>query len=159
MKSKVKLLWLFICCALCFTTQAQEIITSSGSHGTTTDADLSWTIGEIITETAESTNSILTQGFNQGELLITKTVKTELPNLDFNVYPNPASDLLKLVTNETNYENLRFILYDFNGKKLIDRPLTGRVTDIPLNSLRASTYFLKIYQNKTEITLFKIIKK
>ena len=159
MKSKLKLLWLFICCAFCITTQAQEIITSSGSHGTTTGSDVSWTIGEIITETAESTNSILTQGFNQGDLLITKIVKTELPDLDFNVYPNPASDLLKLVTNEPNYENLRFILYDFSGRKLIDRPLTDRVTDIPIRNLRASTYFLKVYQNKTEIILFKIIKK
>jgi Secretion system C-terminal sorting domain len=160
MKSEIKLFTLL--CLLFFltiTTQAQEVIATSGGDGTTSGANVNWTIGEIITETGESTNSILTQGFNQGDLLITKIIKEKLPGMSFNVYPNPASDHLKIVSKETDYENMRFILFDINGRPLIEKPLSGVETDIQIGNLRPSTYLLKVYQNNTEVTIFKIIKK
>jgi len=160
MKSQIKLFTL-LCLLSCLTitTRAQEVITTSGGDGTTSGANVNWTIGEIVTETAVGTNNILTQGFNQGDLLITKIIKEKLPGVSFNVYPNPASDHLKIVSKETDYENMRFVLYDINGRPLIEKTLTGIETDIPIRNLNPSIYLLKVYQNNTEVTIFKIIKK
>jgi hypothetical protein len=139
--------------------QAQEVITSSGGHGITTSVKVIWTIGEPVTETSIGLNNILTQGFNQGNLLLTTIKKPDLLGTDFKIFPNPASDNLKIIAVGIDYEKLRFVLLDLNGKVLIENVFTGYETDIQIGNLKPSIYFLKIYQNQTELSIYKIIKK
>jgi hypothetical protein len=159
MEIQLKLLiWLCLLWFISIPLQAQEVITSSGGYGTSASAKVSWTIGEPVTETVTGTNNILTQGFNQGELTITN-IKPEFPGLSLRAYPNPASDHLRIVAGGIDYENLRFVLFDINGKSIVENIFTGIETDIPISNLIPSTYFLKVYQNKTELAIFKIVKK
>lgn len=46
-------------------TLTPEVISSSGGYFENTNASLSWTLGETVTETFSGTNVILTQGFHQ----------------------------------------------------------------------------------------------
>jgi hypothetical protein len=46
---------------------SQQVIATAGSSGSGTGIQLSWTIGEPVTSTAQSTEFILTQGFHQGQ--------------------------------------------------------------------------------------------
>jgi hypothetical protein len=46
-------------------TLSPEVISSAGGYFENTDASLSWTLGETVTETFTGTNVILTQGFQQ----------------------------------------------------------------------------------------------
>ena len=48
-----------------------EVIASSGDHFTGTDAQLSWTIGELVIDTYTNGSTQLTQGFHQTNLIIT----------------------------------------------------------------------------------------
>ncbi|MBA4322669.1 MAG: hypothetical protein C0408_07620 [Odoribacter sp.] len=150
---------LCLLCCIVISLKAQEVVTSSGGYGITAGSKVSWTIGEPVTETAIGINNILTQGFNQGNLTITAIKKSDFPGVSLKVYPNPASDHLKIVVGEIDYANLRFVLFDINGKALLRNTITGIETDIPIGNLIPSTYLLKVYRNKTELTIFKIIKK
>jgi len=139
--------------------QAQEVVTSAGGYGTTTGAKVTWTIGEPIIETFTGTNSILTQGFNQGNILVTMIKGPEESGLTIKVYPNPASDHIRISTGGSEIGNLKYLIIDIGGRVLVERNLSGSETDISVSSLIPSIYFLKVYQNKKEIGVYKIIKK
>ena len=66
------------------------------------------------------------------------------------------------ITNQEikNYtvNNLSYQLYDISGKLLENRKIAGSETTISMEILETATYLLKIYDNKTEIKTFKIIK-
>ncbi len=64
---KMKKLMIYICIiGLCsLSINAQEIITASGDYYESSNASLSWTIGESMTETYTDGTTILTQGFQQ----------------------------------------------------------------------------------------------
>jgi hypothetical protein len=160
MKIQLKFVtWLCLLCYASISLQAQEVITSSGGYGVSTSAKVSWTIGEPVTETVVGTNNILTQGFNQGHLIITVITKPDFPGLSMNAYPNPVADHLKITVKGIDYEDLRYILYDLNGNAISENRLVGIETEISVGNLAPSTYLVKIFQNKTELAIFKIIKK
>lgn len=138
--------------------QAQEIVSSSGGYGSSASAKVTWTIGEPVTETVTGINSILTQGFNQGDLIITIIKEPELPGLNVKAWPNPVSDNLKISIGETELDNLNYILFDIGGKVVRQNKLKGVQSEIPMGNLTPSTYLLKIYRNNAEIAIFKIIK-
>jgi hypothetical protein len=159
MKFEMKLLkWLCLLCCICLPSQAQEIITSSGDYGTTVGAKITWTIGEPITETF-GTNPILTQGFNQSNLIISKIKNNEPAGLTIKVYPNPADNLVKIIISDSDPENLRYLLMDQGGKILSNDDLTGEGSEISVKGLSPATYFLKILKDNKEIKVFKIVKK
>jgi hypothetical protein len=139
--------------------QAQEVITTSGGYAESTSAKVTWTIGEPVTETVIGTNNILTQGFNQGDLIITLIKAPELPGLILKVFPNPANDNLRISARNAKLENLKYVLIDMAGKVVSERRLTDGESDISVSALAPSAYLLKVYQNKKEIGVFKIIKK
>lgn len=152
---------IMLCLLLIYTValQAQEVVTSSGGYGTTAGARVTWTIGEPVTETLSGTNSILTQGFNQGDIIITMIRNPEKPGLTFKVYPNPASDHIRISAAGSETGNLKYMIIDMSGKVLIEKNLSGAESDISVGHLAPSNYFLKVYQNNREIGVFKIIKK
>lgn len=141
------------------TLHAQEVITTSGGYGETTGARVTWTIGEPVTETVTGTNSILNQGFNQGDLTITIIKNPFQSGLGLLIYPNPAVNELMISIEESEIENLRYILFDMGGKILFENKIPGSVTHVSVNKLVPSTYILKIYQSKKEIGVYKIVKK
>ena len=138
--------------------QAQEVVTTSGGYGSSASAKVTWTIGEPVTETVTGTNSILTQGFNQGDLIITIIKDPELSGLNIKAYPNPATDHLKISVGNSDLDYLDYILFDIRGQVIKKNKLKGVQSEIPMGNLAPSTYLLKIYKNNTEIAIFKIIK-
>lgn len=152
-------LWLWLLCTLPVTLQSQEVVTTSGGYAESTSAKVTWTVGEPVTETVIGTNSILTQGFNQGDLIITLVKNPEESGLILKVFPNPANDRVNISVVQTEIENLRYILTDINGKVLSNNKLQGYETDIPVSDLSPALYLLKIYKGRKEIGVYKIIKK
>src|SRR4030065_934240 len=113
MKIKMKLsLWLCLFCLFSITLQAQEVVTTSGGYGETTGSRVTWTIGEPVTETVTGTTTILSQGFNQGDLIITMIKNPEESGLTLKVFPNPASDNLRISAGNSEIENLKYVLID-----------------------------------------------
>jgi hypothetical protein len=152
-----KLFFLFF--LLCFgTIQAQQITTSAGDFNSNTAGSVSWTLGECVTNTYVGTNFVLTQGFQQSKLLITSIKDVSRNSLVLSIYPNPTSDFVLLKVTPESSKNLRYMLFDMNGKLLSEEKVTDSETKIPFNYLTAGTYLLKLITNGQEMQVYKIVK-
>lgn len=153
---KVSLLLIF--CFVVLLSNAQELISSGGSNLSNTNGSISFSIGELMVETLSDGSNYLTQGFHQPKLSITDI--SELVDLKFNVlaYPNPTSDVLQLQIESEYAENMNFMLYDVNGRKIIQEKIIDTETSIQLNHLKSGIYILRIFKMDQEIKTFKIIK-
>jgi hypothetical protein len=67
--------------------------------------------------------------------------------------------MLRLVISAPDPEDFSFQIYDLNGKLLGNKKITGNETDISMDHLPASVYFLKVIRDSSEVKVFKIVKK
>jgi hypothetical protein len=79
-------------------------------------------------------------------------------NVSVSAYPIPVTDNLILTVETLDFSTLHYQLYDINGKLLVSKKAESNETNIVMNNLAPSTYFLKVIQNNKEIKSFKIIK-
>ena len=143
------------------TLQAQNTIPATGGNATGTGGSVSYTIGQIVYSTLIGTNGTVAQGVQQPyEISVVTAIRnTEEINLDCLVYPNPTSGLTKLVFKSPDYEKMRFRLYDIYGVLLQDKKVESMETNISLENLSSSVYFLKVIKYNLEVKVFKIVKK
>jgi Secretion system C-terminal sorting domain len=161
MKNIKSFLCLLYLSGLCTAIHAQSTIPATGGNATGTGGSVSYTVGQITYQTISGTNGIVAQGFQQPyEISVVTAVKnTEEINLKCFVYPNPTKGLTILVLESPDFDNLRFRLFDLNGLLLQDKRVESRETEISLENLSSSIYFLRVYNSNSEIKVFKIVKK
>ena len=149
-----------VCFALaCFTDcRAQDVIPASACYFKTPSLSVSWTIGEIATETYVNDNIMLTQGFNQGNITITDISEDLFAGINIIVYPNPVKDVFTIKTGPENSMQLKAELYNLSGLKLITEQISAGNTLINMERYPESEYILKILNNLQEIKTFMIIK-
>lgn len=147
--------------SLCFMgTQAQQVVPATGGEATGSGGTVSYTVGQLVYKTNSGTNGSVAEGVQQpyeiSEIIGIEEAKSI--NLDWIVYPNPTTDVLKL--NIGNYENnnLLFQLYDLKGKIIDRKKIISEETIINVSALPTAIYFLKIIDNEQEVKTFKIIK-
>ena len=149
--------------------QAQEVVSTAGSHGETTYGSLSWTVGEPVIETITDETNTLTQGFQQSRLTVTAINNLKIPGIELSVYPNPVADYIVLsiddVKTNGRSSQLSLQLYDINGKLILQKKMAGNKQTINMQNYKPGTYILKIFQetdNSTDAKFcvsYKIIKK
>lgn len=139
---------------------AQEAIPASGGNGSGTGGSVSYTIGQVVYSTNTGTNGNEAQGVQQPfEIsVVTAIEEAKVISLEFVVYPNPAKDYVILKTGTYDVENLKYYLYDSNGRLLDKDNVQGNETTISMRTLLPSTYFLKVIDDNKVIKIFKIIK-
>lgn len=137
---------------------AQEVISAAGDSHKKINGSISYTIGEPVIETFTGVNTILTQGFQQTNLLI--TALDELPGLDYEIsaFPNPAADFVKIRIDKKSIAGMQYKLYDMNGNLVQQNSLNGDETEIPFSDLSPAEYILKISDDGKEVISFKIVK-
>jgi hypothetical protein len=160
MKHAKNFLCFLVLNCFCAVIYAQSTITTTGGNATGSSGSVSYSVGQITFNTISGTNGIVTQGVQQPYEI---SVVTAIRNIeDFNlkcfVYPNPTNGLTKLVLESPDFDNLRFRLYDVNGNILQDKKVESRETEISLENLSSSVYFLKVIKNNQEVKVFKIVK-
>ncbi|MEI6047790.1 MAG: T9SS type A sorting domain-containing protein [Bacteroidota bacterium] len=141
--------------------QAQEAIPASGGNGSGSGGSVSYTIGQVAYSANMGTNSSVAQGVQQPYEISAVTAIDDAKgiSLEFVVYPNPATDFVILKIENYEVENLSYNLYDMNGKLLENNIIQGNVTNISMQALLPSTYFLKVTDKNKVVKTFKIIKK
>jgi len=161
MKYAKGFLYFLLLSSFCTTLLAQNTIPATGGNATGNGGSVSYTVGQIIYNTISGTNGSVTQGVQQPYEIsvITAIRNTEEINLECSVYPNPTKGLTKLVFKLPDYENMRFRLYDINGVLISDKKVESRETEISLENLSSSVYFLKVFKNNIEVKVFKIVKR
>jgi Secretion system C-terminal sorting domain len=152
---------LLILSSFSITLRAQNTIPTTGGNATGSGGSVSYTIGQILYSTLSGTNGSVVQGVQQPfEISIVTTIRnTEGINLECLVYPNPTNGITKLIFKSPDYENMNFRLYDINGVLLLDKKVESMETEISLENLSSSIYFLKVIKSNIEIKLFKIVKR
>ena len=125
-----------------------QVISSCGNSG---NLLLNWTTGEAVT----GGNSLLTQGFHQGKLIITAVDDLE-NNYEFIAYPNPSQRGF-FIKSEI-IDNLNILVYDLNGKILIKKTESQLPVFIDISSYQNGIYFVRIEKDKQLLKTFKIEK-
>jgi hypothetical protein len=142
-------------------THAQNVIPASGGNATGINGSVSFTVGQIVYTTNTGTNGSVAQGVQQPHeiSLVTAIENSGDITLESTVYPNPTRGSIKLIVGSSDYENMRFHLYDINGVLLRDKKIEYRETEISMENLSSAAYFLKIIKNNLEVKVFKIVKR
>jgi hypothetical protein len=145
-------------------TISPQVIASGGDFYTGVGVSLSWTLGELITETVTDGNYILTQGFQQPHYIISAIddPKTEENPLgDINIYPNPVADQLNVAFKDMNQQNIVITLFDFNGKILINdiAENTTVIKQLDMTFVAKGTYILRCStKDGKAVKSFKVVK-
>ena len=139
-----------------------EVIASSGDNYINPQGLLSFTFGEIATETYGTANNWLTQGFQQTYSTSTG-VNQQLSSGDIVVYPNPVCDRLSVDLSKTEAGIYDLAIYDLTGKLLKKNTYSqicpGQIILVELNGLANGSYFLVITNTLIDHkTVFKINK-
>jgi len=162
MKQQRRILSIFFLFGFCIAiVQGQQTIPATGGNASGSGGSVSYTVGQILSSTISGTNGTVVQGVQQPyEISVVTAIRNaEDINLKCIVYPNPTAGQTKLVFESPDFENLSFRLFDINGVLLKDKKVESRETEISLENLSSSVYFLKVIKNNLEVKVFKIVKK
>ena len=136
------------------------MIATAGDHFSTSSAQLSWTLGEPVSETFSGEGTtILTQGFHQTDLMITALADFSA-DFKVSVYPNPTAEWLNVEAPDAPAA-FGLELFDVTGKPLQflpAEPQSERRT-VDLSGLTPGMYLLRLRtEDRKTIKTFKIFK-
>lgn len=133
-----------------------EVLGSAGTHASTTNAQVSWTIGETITETYQSTNNDLTQGFHQTTITIS-ALEEVVPDFALEVFPNPAQEQINVRWTGEPLD-MELNLMDMHGRTVRSLDLKQvNLGEIDVTEISQGTYFLTVGINQKTLKNYKIV--
>ena len=139
---------------------SQENVVAAGDNITSINGSVAFSVGQVVYITNADINGSVAQGLQQPyEISIVMGVENTGINVGIQAYPNPADDYLTLNVGNYKISNLKFQLFDFNGRLVENKKISTAVEVINVQKLEAAVYFLKVIRNNKEIKNFKIIKK
>ena len=160
MKSKlipILIIGIFPCSLL----NAQENVNVAGGEATGSGGSASYSVGQVVYTTNTGTSGTVASGVQQPfEISVVSGIKDAKDiSLICSVYPNPTTDFLSLKVEDYTFDNLRYHLYDIQGKLMESKIVTADQTSIEMDKFTPATYLLKVIHNNVEIKTFRIIKR
>ena len=142
------------------TMQAQQSVAASGGNVSGTGGTVSYTLGQAAYTTNVSSSGTVAQGCQQPfEIFVMAGLEEAREiNVEFMVYPNPSSGLIKLTITNDEHDNLGFRLYNNSGILIQNKRITDRETFIEMGGLPSATYYLNIHDSDKELKTFILIK-
>lgn len=139
--------------------RGQEVIAAAGESFTAQERTLSWTLGEIVTETIGN-ETTLTQGFHQPKFSITSIYQFKKLNVEISAFPNPVLYELNLTINADEEEYTVTIFDDLGSAYYTNKHLLGNnPVVIDFKDYKQGVYFVRIInENSTLLKTFKIVK-
>lgn len=143
---------------------AQEAIPAAGGNASGSGGSMSYSVGQDVYTTNTGSNGSVSQGVQQPYEIFVMTGMEEGIGLKLNLsaYPNPTAGFLTLKVDasaQLNFNTMSYQLFDLNSKLLENKKLTGNETGVDMKNLVPAAYFLKVFDQNTEVKTFKIIKK
>ena len=139
---------------------AQESISTTGGNISGNGNSVSFSIGQLFYTADSGKGGSVSSGIQQAfEILVETEIKSAGGiNLQFSVFPNPATDFLLLKVENFEIVNISFQLYNLSGKLLEFRKVEFAETKIDMSEYENAIYFLKVTQHDKIVKSFKIIK-
>ena len=136
----------------------QEVIASAGGYNVTSNISISWTLGETIIPTFTSPNLILTHGFQQ-QVIVTAVLENFENQVKITVFPNPASDNVKIVFEELVDGEVKIFMLNSLGKLVktdfIEPAMIEK--EINLQDLPAGVYYFRLIKGNLS-NVYKVVK-
>lgn len=158
----------FLALLLCGNLSFSQIVSpenttvSAGDFFKQINGSLSWTLGETITETVNSNNSKLTQGFQQSNFNLVAIPLVKTKEFEITAYPNPTSDKLTIYINQPNSKQEFFAeLFDLQGNLILTETINSLLGSYSINlkGLSNGFYLLKIYSDNHQFSNFMKVQK
>ena len=138
---------------------AQEAFVSSASEASGTGGSVSYSVGQLLTNSQTTSNTTIDVGIQQPLQIVTlSNPEVTRVQLTAKAYPNPSTDFVVLSLTEASYEEMEYALYSMNGSLVYQASVTAAETTIDLRRFAVGTYVLRVTQHQNEIKTFKIIK-
>ncbi|MEJ1224120.1 T9SS type A sorting domain-containing protein [Sediminicola sp. 1XM1-17] len=139
---------------------AQNSIVSSGGNDVGQGGSSSFSFGQVFYNTDAGAVHTVSQGVQQVyEIFILSEPETIPVSFSILTYPNPTSNNIVLDVKNITDKNLNYSLYDITGRFILTNNIKQEKTTLIMNSLPSGIYFLKVSENYTDLSTFKIIKK
>jgi hypothetical protein len=133
----------------------QEVIASQGESYSTPQANVSFTLGEVVINTGTDGVNDITQGFHQTNWNFLG-IEDNAPAYQASIFPNPSSDLINIQTN--SFENVVYALYDAQGRLVLQNPLNDKITQVKVDQLAPGNYSLSLNSDGQNLKTFKLVK-
>lgn len=119
-----------------------EVLATAGAHFAIPSIQISWTLGEPITETLTNSSGTLTQGFQQSNIAV-----VGISDYDFSysvqAFPNPTIDVVRIELSENVSEGSLSIV-DPTGKTIFVKDITESEFMLDFAPYTQGTYFLNL---------------
>ncbi|MBU6158921.1 MAG: T9SS type A sorting domain-containing protein [Bacteroidetes bacterium] len=140
--------------------QAQTAIAAGGTTATGTGGSVSFTIGQIAYTTVTGTGGSISEGVQQTYRVSAPTaIEENTISLKAQIFPNPATDVLMLTVENSDFKNLNYQLMDVSGKLLSQDRLNRSATQINVASLPNGSYFVRVLSKSKLLKTFTIVKQ
>ena len=139
---------------------SQEVLPVSAGTALGSGGSGSYTVGQVFYTTHTSTAGSVSQGVQHPfEFQTLSNPELTTVNLTALTYPNPTKDFIILKITDSALHNLRYTLFDVNGKSIASGLITESSTQIQLKYLAIGAYILKVSQQNQSLKTFKILKQ
>lgn len=126
----------------------RNILSVSGGLFSSQSLSIEFAIGDIATETLSTGELILTQGFIQPDFAIPSNINYNISDLEFRVYPNPASQFINIAFNNIKPSNKYTIqISDLNGRLVKQIKTDKLIHKIDISELQPGTYIIRVKNN------------
>ncbi len=145
----------------------QSVIAADGGVGGTDKIRIEWTLGEFAIATLTTPNGLLTEGFHQPSLQVTRLPPSEVAlhslteeHLKISMAPNPVRDLLNIKIEHEKDLPIHLRLLDGNGRVILQqKALAPSQVELNLSKYASGLYFLQFHrQDGPAIETYKISK-
>ena len=139
---------------------SQESIPVSGGAALGSGGSAVYTVGQVFYTTHTTTAGSVSQGVQHPfEFQTLSNAALTAVNLTAVTYPNPTKDFIILKITDSALNNLRYTLFDVNGKAIASGSITESSTQVQMKYLAIGAYILKVSQQNQSLKTFKILKQ
>ncbi len=143
-----------------------QVLATAGGYYKNTGAglSLSWTLGEPAYTTFTSSDMVITQGFQQGNLFGTNLEEISTDVTDIRVYPNPVSDEVIIAVTLPNIKGRTMVeVYDIAGRmvKSTSAVMVGHEPyKLDVSKLQPGIYLLRVAtETPAAVRVVKLVKE
>ena len=161
----------YICLLFCVSLAVQaavsqnisnHVVASGGKSATAGTFNLSYTVGELVVSTLNTSNNTVTQGFHQTYTTNNASVDgADDPSFTIDVYPNPTVDGVNVSIETEKDFAMQALVFNSYGQLLLTTLFTNASQwRIDLASFTAGTYYIRLVHQGSmgHIKTFKIQK-
>lgn len=127
------------------------LISAGGTHSSGAGGSVSWSVGEVVTTTATSSDNHVTQGFHQGNIYVVGL--EQLAEISVAVFPNPTRETVTIQISEP----VTVAIYDMSGRLVGTYEFTEPQNFIDITSFSRGTYNMIFERKGSETRNVKLV--